>query len=203
VANFSPEPISNIGLSLGGDALVLGGLGLLLWNPIVALVAAIVALGLAWTFLPGLLRGVRATLWLAWRKLSAVTQGATGLPTELPAAFRGALQREGAALEIAAPCVIGAGPAKPKGTLGWVARLSDGRLFFVSSRGGSPRLHEVPLAGSLTERESRFLGEKVLIFPSSGRPYEFIFAAGLGAAAEQIVRPAKRFGNEKGAAMAA
>ncbi len=203
VANFSPEPISNIGLSLGGDALVLGGLGLLLWHPIVALIVAVVALGLTWTFLPGLLRGVRATLWLAWRKVMAVTQSATGLANELPAAFRGALRHEGAALEIAAPCVIAAGPAKPKGILGWVARLSDGRLFFVSSRGGSPRVHEVPLAGSLTERESRFLCEKVMIFPPSDKPYEFIFEAGSGAAVDQIVRPAKALGNEKGAAMAA
>ena len=203
VANFSPEPISNIGLSLGGDALVLGGLGLLLWHPIIALVVAVVALGLTWTFLPGLLRGVRATLWLAWRKVMALTQSATGLANEFPAAFRGALHHEGAALEIAAPCVIAAGPAKPKGILGWVARLSDGRLFFVSSRGGSPRVHEVPLAGSLTERESRFLCEKVLIFPPSDKPYEFIFEAGSGAAVDRIVRPAKTLSNEKGAAMAA
>ena len=159
VANFSPEPISNIGLSLGGD-LVLGGLGLLLWNPIVALVVASVAFGLTWTFLPSLLRSVRATLWLAWRKILAVTQGPMGLPNELPAAFRGALHREGSAVEMAAPCVIGGGPARPKGILGWVVRLSDGRLFFLSSRGGSPRVLEVPLAGSLTERESRFLAKR-------------------------------------------
>jgi Domain of unknown function (DUF4126) len=203
VANFSPEPFSNIGLSLGGDALVLGGLGLLLWNPIVALIAAIVALGLTWTFLPGLLRSVRATLWLAWRKVIAITQGRTGLANEMPAAFRGALHREGVAVEIAAPCVVAAGPAKPKGILGWVARLNDGRLYFVSSRGGSPRVHEVPLAGSLTERESRFLCEKVLIFPPSGKPYEFIFEAGSGAAVDRIMQPAKTLSNEKGAAMAA
>src|SRR4029077_4551572 len=36
MANVSPEPISNISLSLGEDALVLGGLGLLLWHPVVA-----------------------------------------------------------------------------------------------------------------------------------------------------------------------
>jgi hypothetical protein len=203
VANFSPEPFSNIGLSLGGDALVLGGLGLLLWNPIVALIAAIVALGLTWTFLPGLLRSVRATLWLAWRKVIAITQGRTGLANEMPAAFRGALHREGVAVEIAAPCVVAAGPAKPKGILGWVARLNDGRLYFVSSRGGSPRVHEVPLAGSLTERESRFLCEKVLIFPPSGKPYEFIFEAGSDATVDLIMRPAKTLSNEKGAAMAA
>ena len=203
VANFSPEPISNIGLSLGGDALVLGGLGLLLWNPIVALIVAVVALGLTWTFLPALLRGVRATLWLAWRKVLAITQGPTGWANELPAAFRGALHREGAAVEIAAPCFIAAGPAKPKGILGWMVRLGNGRLFFVSSRGGSPRVHEVLLAGSLTERESRFLCEKVLIFPPSGKPYEFVFEAGSGVAVDRIVRPAKALGNEKGAAMAA
>jgi hypothetical protein len=203
VANFSPEPISNIGLSLGGDALVLGGLGLLLWHPIVALIVAVIALGLTWTFLPSLLRGVRATLWLAWRKILAITRGSTGLPSELPAALRGALHRQGLAFELAAPCVIGAGPIKPKGSLGWLARLSDGRLLFVNSRGGSPRAHDVPLAGCLPERESRFLCEKVLIFPPSGKPYEFIFEAGSGATVDQIVRPAKRLGNDMGAAMAA
>jgi hypothetical protein len=203
VANFSPEPISNIGLSLGGDALVLGGLGLLLWHPLVALVVAIVALGLTWTFLPSLLRALRATMWLAGRKVLAITQGSTGLPSELPAAFRGALHREGVAVESAAPCVIGAGSVKPKGLLGWLARLSDGRLLFISSRGATPRVHEIPLAGSLSERESRFLCEKVLIFPPSGKPYEFLFEAGSGATVDQIVRTARRLGNEKGAAMAA
>jgi hypothetical protein len=203
VANFSPEPISNIGLSLGGDAVVLGGLGLLLWHPIVALFVAIIALGLAWTFLPSLLRGVRATLWLAWRKVSAIAQGSAGLPNELPAAFRGTLHREGVDVEMAAPCVIGAGPVKPKGSFGWLARLSDGRLLFMSSRAAGPRVHQVPLAGSLPERESRFLCEKVLIFPPSGKPYEFVFEAGSGATVDQIVRTTKRLGNEKGAAVAA
>ena len=45
MANVSPEPISNIGLSLGEDALVLGGLGLLLWHPVVACIVAILASG--------------------------------------------------------------------------------------------------------------------------------------------------------------
>ncbi len=203
VANFSPEPVSNIGLSFGEDALVLGGLGLLLWNPIVALVVAIVALGIIWTFLPGLLRGVRSTLWLAWRKVFAMTQGSSGTPNQLPASLRGVLHREGASVELAAPCIIAAGPAKPKGALGWLARLSDGRLFFVGSGGGNPRTLEVPLAGALTERESRFLGEKLLVCLPNGKTYEFVFEAGSGAAVDQIVRPTvETFGSEKGAAMA-
>jgi hypothetical protein len=64
-------------------------------------------------------------------------------------------------------------------------------------------VHEVPLAGSLTERESRFLCEKVLVFSPTGKPYEFIFQAGSGPAVDQIVRPAKIVGNQKGAAMTA
>ncbi len=134
VANFSPEPISNIGLSLGEDALVLGGLGLLLWHPVVAMVVSVLALGLIWTFLPGLLRSVRSTVWLGWRKLTGSARG-------------GCWQAErttgGAARQARAgvvrwtwrvPCVSGGGPGMPEGAFGWLARLDDGRLLFLSSR---------------------------------------------------------------------
>ena len=129
VANFSPEPISNIGLSLGGDALVLGGLGLLLWHPIVALVVAIVALGLTWTFLPGLLRSVRATLWLAWRKIVAVTGVRRDCRTNCRRRFAARCTVRRSRSRLAAPCIIAAGPAKPKGVLGWLAGSATAGYF--------------------------------------------------------------------------
>lgn len=188
VANFSPEPISNIGLSLGEDALVLGGLGLLLWHPIIALVIGIVALGLIWTFLPGLLRGVRSTLWLAWRRLIGTKQRSTSMPNGLPTALRGTFpggNGSGSVL-FAAPCVSGGGPRTPKGVFGWLARLEDGRLLFLSPRRRSPLAIEVPVAGALTERESRFLCEKLLVYPPHGGIYEFLFEAGSGLVVDQI-----------------
>jgi Domain of unknown function (DUF4126) len=202
VANFSPEPISNIGLSLGEDALVLGGLGLLLWHPIAALVAAILALGVIWTFLPRLLRAVRSTLWLAWRKVMA-TVGSAGTRNDLPVAIRALLHREGTSVAVAAPCIIAAGPVGPKGVLGWLARLTDGRLLFVSFQRGNPRALEIPLAGSLTDRESRFLCETLLVSPPQGKSYEFIFEAGSGAFVDDITAPAREaFGKKKRTAVA-
>ncbi|MDP9254890.1 MAG: DUF4126 domain-containing protein, partial [Verrucomicrobiota bacterium] len=69
VANTSPEPFSNIGLSIIEDVGVFGGLALIHYNPLLAL--AIFALGLA-TFLyfaPKILRAMKAKIWLALTKL--------------------------------------------------------------------------------------------------------------------------------------
>ena len=44
VSNTSPEPFSNIGLSLGEDAAVLGGLALIHFNPVLALIIFLVGI---------------------------------------------------------------------------------------------------------------------------------------------------------------
>ena len=80
VANGSPEPVSNIGLSLAEDGIVLAGLALIAWNAIAALVVALATTGIIATLLPKLYRGIRAQLWLAWRKLNAPPE--SGMETE-------------------------------------------------------------------------------------------------------------------------
>jgi Domain of unknown function (DUF4126) len=203
VANFSPEPISNIGLSLGEDALVLGGLGLLLWQPVVALVVAVVALGVVWTFLPGLLRSVRSTLWLAWRKLSGSRHELARVQPELPAILRDRLSGESGSVEFAVPCISGGGPGIPRGKFGWLARFDDGRLFFLSPRRHSPLMIEVPAGEASTECESRFLCEKLLVHPAPGGSYEFVFEAGSRGMVDRIAEGlAKPLGEEKEAAVA-
>jgi hypothetical protein len=59
VANHSPEPFSNIGLSLAEDGLVLGGVWLAVNYPLVALAAVIGAVGLAIWLIPKVIRLVR------------------------------------------------------------------------------------------------------------------------------------------------
>jgi hypothetical protein len=58
-ANHSPEPFSNIGLSVAEDGIALGGVWLALTHPIIAL--AIVAVAVAFTiwFIPKLIRLLR------------------------------------------------------------------------------------------------------------------------------------------------
>ena len=57
-ANTSPEPFTNIALSLLEDGLVLGGLGLLAWSPFVALLVAVIVCTTILIFLPRLLRNI-------------------------------------------------------------------------------------------------------------------------------------------------
>ncbi|HLT25965.1 MAG TPA: DUF4126 domain-containing protein [Zeimonas sp.] len=62
--NGSPEPVSNVALSLGEDASVLGGLWLALTHPLLFLAALVVFLVLAVLLLRALARGARRLLGL-------------------------------------------------------------------------------------------------------------------------------------------
>lgn len=67
-ANTSPEPFTNIALSLVEDGLVLGGLGLLAWSPLVALVLAVIICATILIFLPRLLRNIFQSLRVLLKK---------------------------------------------------------------------------------------------------------------------------------------
>jgi len=59
VANHSPEPFSNIGLSLAEDGLVLGGVWLALTHPVIALVIVLVLVAIIIWCIPRLVRLLR------------------------------------------------------------------------------------------------------------------------------------------------
>jgi hypothetical protein len=61
-ANHSPEPFTNVGLSLGEDALVVGGTWLAFTHPLLTLAAVVIAVGLIAWMLPKLIRLVRGNL---------------------------------------------------------------------------------------------------------------------------------------------
>lgn len=56
VANHSPEPFTNVGLSLGEDALVVGGVWLLLKHPMIALVLVVILVAIIVCLIPKLFR---------------------------------------------------------------------------------------------------------------------------------------------------
>ena len=68
-ANTSPEPFTNIALSLVEDGLVLGGLSLLAWSPFVALLLAAIVCTVILIFLPRLLRNIFQSLRILLKKL--------------------------------------------------------------------------------------------------------------------------------------
>jgi hypothetical protein len=191
MANVSPEPISNIGLSLGEDALVLGGLGLLLWQPVIACALAVMALGVFWTMFPKLLREIRRTGWLAWRKLNApsAAQDFAKLPAKLPGDCLRALgigSRE--AVSFAVPCISDRGPGLRKAHFGWLTRTDDGSVFFVARRKREPLVVEIPVEDASIERESRFLCEKLCVYPAHGDAYEFAFEKGDSRLADEVAK---------------
>jgi len=65
--NQSPEPFSNIGLSLGEDRLVVAGAWLALAHPLVMLVLVLLAVGVIIWLVPKLVRLVKRHVSRAWR----------------------------------------------------------------------------------------------------------------------------------------
>ena len=68
-SNTSPEPISNIGLSLGEDAAVLGGLTLVNLSPLLALIIFLIAIGVFFYFARRILRSIKDKIGLGRKKL--------------------------------------------------------------------------------------------------------------------------------------
>src|SRR5216117_183250 len=86
-SNASPDPFSNIGLSLREDAAVLAGLALVHFNPVLALIIFVIGIAAFFYFAPKILRAIKAKIWLAWKKINlpAYSERNAGLPVTLPA----------------------------------------------------------------------------------------------------------------------
>jgi Domain of unknown function (DUF4126) len=67
--NTSPEPVSNMGLSLGEDAAVLGGLTLMQFNPLLALIIFLIVMGAFFYFARRVLRSIKRKIGVARKKL--------------------------------------------------------------------------------------------------------------------------------------
>jgi len=69
LVNTSPEPFSNVAASVGEDAIVLGGLGLMWWHPVVAAIVVMIFLVAVVAILPWIFRRVfRLVRWF-WQRL--------------------------------------------------------------------------------------------------------------------------------------
>jgi hypothetical protein len=68
-SNTSPEPLTNIGLSLGEDAAVLGGLTLVNLSPLLALIIFVIAIGVFFYFARRILRSIKNKIGVARKKL--------------------------------------------------------------------------------------------------------------------------------------
>ena len=195
VTNASPEPFSNIGLSLFEDAAVVGGLALIHFNPLIALGIVVLAVSIILYFMPKILRAVRVRLWLIWKKLNgpADRQPIAALPTTLPSRYASAFTREnllGETIAWAAPCIARKVRGVPANSSGMLVATNEepGKLLFLAAKGWRARAQTIPVQDCVAEREPKFLSENLSIVPhGKGSGCLFLFERGRGAWVQQIV----------------
>ena len=194
VANTSPEPFSNIGLSLVEDAAVFGGLALIHWNPIAALVVFILGLAAFLYFAPKILRAMRAKIWLIFKKLNgpADSNVPVSLPLTLPSNLASAFSKHnvlGETIAWAVPCLSGRGHKIPANVFGALVATNEEprKLVFVAKKGRG-FAQTIELEGLNVMREPKFLADNLVIFPAAGKgpKYLFVFPRSSGAMVEEI-----------------
>ncbi len=196
--NHSPEPVTNVAMSVAEDTAVVGGVALTLLKPVIALVFFSCLILILWLIFPRLWRMTRVTLWLGWHKLqmprrkeladvtTELKPEIAGETLDLLRLFAGLSESD---VDWTTRCLSG----KAKGIRGLVANL-DGTLivplksdcvYFAASKGWRGRLFKVPLEGAQIELESKFLSEAVTLTAAHSRA-EFHFPRGQNEKAEMV-----------------
>ena len=183
VVNHSPEPFSNIALSVAEDVTVLGGLMLIRHDPVIALIVFVLLLLSIAYFGPKLFRAAKVQLWLIWKKIAspAADQLESELPKTLPheldiAFFSVNLERDPVAWAV--PCVSAASRGIPRNLFGYlVATTRPGaRLAFVAKRGWRQLASELDLESYKVAHEPKFLSENVVLYSLEKKAkYIFLF----------------------------
>lgn len=194
--NTSPEPFSNIALSLGEDLAVFGGLALIHYNPVLALSIFALAIAAFFYFAPKILRAMKAKIWLAWKKLNGPAEH--GLPAKLPIVLPPRLvdvfnQQNllGETTAWVVPCISGRGRRIPANLFGALVAMNEEprKLIFVARKNGRPFAQTIELEGMMLAHEPTFLSENLIVVSATGKgpKYLFIFPRSRAADVEQIV----------------
>ncbi|HZE13629.1 MAG TPA: DUF4126 domain-containing protein, partial [Chthoniobacterales bacterium] len=140
-ANSSPEPASNIGLSVAEDAAVFGGLALVHYNPILALSVFVAAIVAFLYFAPKIFRSMKAKIWLALNKLNAApdVRRAATLPIALPSRLAPIFSKQnllGETIAWAVPCLSGRGRRIPANLFGALVATNEEpqKIVFVAQK---------------------------------------------------------------------
>jgi len=195
-ANASPEPFSNIGLSLLEDGIVLGGLGLIVWNPFVSLLLAAVFCIVVLAVLPRLCRAIRTHLWFAWKKLNCPPdEKKPPSPAEaLPRYWEGLLRQSHSSksgIEWCAPCVSGKGAIVRPNITGWLVGLSDKpvEIYFIGHTWRGLTFAAMDIRKAPVEFHAGFMAGKLEVGHRDGAPRQtFFFEPFWSKAAEELAR---------------
>ncbi len=195
-ANASPEPFSNIALSFGEDVAVVGGLALIYHNPVVALSIFVLAMAAFLYFAPKIVRGIKARVWLVWKKLNGPAD--FGVPAKLPIVLPRDLAEIfskqnvlGETTAWAEPCISGRTKKIPPNLFGALVAMNEEprKLLFVARKGRRPFIRAIDLDETTVAREPKFLSENLIIAARSGKGgrYLFLFPRSSADEVEQIV----------------
>ncbi len=195
VANHSPEPFSNIALSVGEDAAVFGGLVLIKQNPFLALIVFAAVLLLIAYLAPKIFRGAKVQLWLIWKKISSPAsdklqkEPTKTLPEELDIPlYTVNLERDPVAW--AAPCVSTHSRGMPGNLFGFLLTTErpGPKLIFLARRRWKDAAIELDITGFKVVHEPKFLSENVALYHLEKKPkYVFLFARSQRAIAKAVV----------------
>ncbi|MEA3208638.1 MAG: hypothetical protein QOE70_1695 [Chthoniobacter sp.] len=184
VANHSPEPFSNIALSVTEDATVLGGLALIWYDPKLALIVFSIVLLCIVYFGPKLFRAVKVNAWLFWQKLTA--PAVDQLETELPKSLPHELEIAGHSADLlgekivwAVPCVSSATRRIPANLFGYLIATEGEptKLAFIAKRRWRKAAEQLDLATYKIAHEPKFLSENVVLYSLEKKPkFVFLFA---------------------------
>lgn len=172
LVNTSPEPFSNIAISVVEDVGVLGGLALLNLHPALSLlVFGLLILGLL-IFVPKIFRAIATMLGLAWKKLSAAGAGKKMELAELqlPPRFDEVLERQLAPMPVrvawAAPVIVRRVKGLEVNREGWLVALEgmEPNLHVVARARGGIRMVVLPLEGHKVALEKRMLAGELTIY---------------------------------------
>ncbi|HEY6207094.1 MAG TPA: DUF4126 domain-containing protein [Chthoniobacterales bacterium] len=196
-SNTSPEPFSNIALSVTEDAVVLGGLAFIYRNPIIAFAIFVVAIFCFFYFAPKILRATKLKIWLAWKKLNSPAAGDLGakLPDELPPSLAAEFARQnirGETIAWAVPCISARGRRIPSNIAGALIAVNEDprKLLFLERRRGRRLAQTVDLRGATVTHEPKFLSENLTIIPAAAKnpkKYIFIFPRSEAALVSKVV----------------
>ena len=182
IANSSPEPFSNIGLSVAEDVAVLGGLALIHYKPLLALGIFVLAIAAFFYFAPKILRGMKAKIWLTLTKLNgpADLSKPSALPIALPSRLASIFSRQnllGETIAWAVPCISGRSGKIPANLFGALVATNEEprKLVFVAKKNWRDYYQMIDLQDSSVAHEPQFLSENLVIFPREGRGPKYCF----------------------------
>jgi hypothetical protein len=190
LVNHSPEPFSNIALSVAEDAAVMGGLTFLNREPLWALGVFGLILGCIAFCAPRIWRAVKVQLWLLWKKASLPpsNRAQAALDAQLPRHWQNDAFLTGTILW-AARCVCGSGEGIPRNVFGYLVATQEepGRVWFIHRGHWRTGIQAIDLSRYTVTQEPRFLSED-LVFKSVEKapPYRFVFNRNQRAQAEAV-----------------